>query len=102
VRIAERIEPGDSLAFAYPGPEDRAIAMRLPNGVLVAYSSVCTHLSCAVLWERDRDELLCPCHDGRFSAVSGAVLSGPPPRPLPVIQLEERQDGVYAVGAVVR
>lgn len=100
VRIARRIEPGGSVAFAYPGPDDRAIAMRLPDGVLVSYSAICTHLACAVVWERDRDELLCPCHDGRFSAVSGAVLAGPPPRPLPVIELEERPDGVYAVRAV--
>jgi len=102
VRIAGRIEQGEAVAFSYPGPDDRAIAMRLPDGSLVAYSSICTHLSCAVLWERERDELLCPCHQGRFSALDGAVLSGPPPRPLPVIELEERSDGVYAVRAVVR
>ena len=44
------IPAGGSVAFAYPGADDRAIAMRLPDGTLVAYSSICTHLSCAVLW----------------------------------------------------
>lgn len=98
VRVATALAPGEQVAFTYPGPDDRAIAMRLPNGMLVAYSSICTHLSCAVLW-RDH-ELHCPCHEGRFSQETGAVLSGPPPRPLPRIVLEERGDGIYAVAAL--
>jgi Rieske Fe-S protein len=101
-KIAETIAPGAAVTFAYPGPDDRATAMRLSDGSLVAYSSICTHLSCAVLWESDREELLCPCHNGRFAASNGEVLAGPPPRPLPVIELEERADGIYAVRAVVR
>ena len=100
-KIAGTIAPGESVAFTYPGPDDRAIAIRLANGALVAYSSICTHLSCAVLWRAEHEELLCPCHDGRFEASSGEVLAGPPPRPLPVIDLEERPDGVFAVGARV-
>jgi Rieske Fe-S protein len=98
-KIADAIARGGSVPFAYPGADDRAIAMRLPDGTLVAYSSICTHLSCAVLWQRDAGELVCPCHDGRFSARTGGVLAGPPPRPLPAIRLAERSDGIYAVGA---
>lgn len=102
VKIADGLEPGDSVTFTYPGPDDRAIAMRLPNSMLVAYSSICTHLSCAVLWADGGDELVCPCHDGRFDAETGRVLAGPPPRPLPIIDLEERSDGIYALRARVR
>lgn len=98
VRIATALAPGQRVTFAYPSADDPAIAMRLPNGMLVAYSAVCTHLSCAVLW-RD-GELQCPCHDGRFSVETGAVLAGPPPRPLPRIVLEERPDGIYATEAI--
>jgi len=101
-KIADSIAPGESVAFTYPGPGDRAIAIRLGNGVLVAYSSICTHLSCAVLWKAEHEELLCPCHDGRFQASSGSVLAGPPPRPLPVIDLDERPDGIFAVRARVQ
>lgn len=100
-KVADTIAPGESVAFTYPGPDDRAIAIRLANGALVAYSSICTHLSCAVLWRAEHEELLCPCHNGRFEASSGEVLAGPPPRPLPVIDLEERSDGIFAVRARV-
>jgi len=101
-KIADSIAQGESVAFTYPGPDDRAIAIRLGNGALVAYSSICTHLSCAVLWKAEHEELLCPCHNGRFEASSGSVLAGPPPRPLPVIDLVERPDGIFAVLASVR
>jgi nitrite reductase/ring-hydroxylating ferredoxin subunit len=99
LRIASTLAPGERVTFAYPTADDPAIAMRLPNGMLVGYSAVCTHLSCAVLWREG--ELQCPCHDGRFSVGSGQVLAGPPPRPLPRIVLDERADGIYATGAIV-
>lgn len=101
-RIADRIAPGESLAFRYPGAEDRAIAVRMDDGTLAGYSAVCTHLACAVLWRRDRGgegELYCPCHEGVFDARTGAVTAGPPPRALPKVLLQEREDGsVWAIG----
>jgi len=101
VRIAGEIPVGTWARFAYPTDDDRAIAMRLPDGRLVAYSSICTHLACAVIPRPYAGVLDCPCHNGRFDATDGSVLHGPPPRPLPVIDLEERGDGIYAVGARV-
>jgi len=97
-RIAGGIEPGQAVTFSYPGADDPAIAIGLAGGTLVAYSSVCTHLGCAVLWNRAAGRLDCPCHDGAFSAASGAVVAGPPPRPLRRIALERRPDGVWATG----
>jgi Rieske Fe-S protein len=99
--IAPSLADGQSVVFSYPGKDDRAIAIRLADGTLVGYSSVCTHLACAVLWRADRGpegELLCPCHEGVFDARTGQVSAGPPPRPLPKVLLEERTDGIYAVG----
>jgi Rieske Fe-S protein len=99
VRVAASLAEGEWVRFTYPTEEDRAIAMRLPGGRLVAYSSICTHLSCAVIPKPTEQVLDCPCHEGRFDATDGSVLEGPPPRPLPVIELEERSDGIYALGA---
>lgn len=100
-KVAESVEPGESFTFNYPGEDDPAIGVRLQDGSLVAYSSVCTHLACAVLWIKESGDLECPCHDGLFDVRSGEVLAGPPPRPLPKIHLEERSDGIYAVGSSV-
>ncbi|MFD3695673.1 ubiquinol-cytochrome c reductase iron-sulfur subunit [Streptomyces sp. NPDC058646] len=100
-KVADVLPPGRSVAFRFPGDEDRALAVRLADGTLVGYSAVCTHLACAVLWREDRGndgELYCPCHEGVFDARTGEVTAGPPPRPLPRIFLTEQPDGsVWAV-----
>jgi menaquinol-cytochrome c reductase iron-sulfur subunit len=41
----------------------------------------CTHLGCPYRWDQSKEQFLCPCHAGVFDA-GGAVVSGPPPRPL--------------------
>lgn len=98
-KVADRLAPGEAVAFRYPGEDDRAIAIRLPEGRLVAYSSICTHLACAVLWRSEENHLLCPCHDGVFDPATGEVLAGPPPRPLPSVRLREDARGIWAVGS---
>ena len=100
VLVAREIAPGESVRFNYPKEEDPAIAIRLADGAIVAYSSVCTHLSCTVLWNSADARIDCPCHNGMFDPLDGDVVAGPPPRPLPKIELVERQNGIYAVGMV--
>ncbi|MDI6770251.1 MAG: ubiquinol-cytochrome c reductase iron-sulfur subunit [Anaerolineales bacterium] len=51
-----------------------------PTDVMVL-SNRCTHLSCRVNWKEEQQAYLCPCHDAAFD-INGAVLGGPPPRPL--------------------
>jgi menaquinol-cytochrome c reductase iron-sulfur subunit len=51
------------------------------KGGVTAYSPKCTHLGCPIRWDNDKDQFLCPCHTGVFTK-KGAVVSGPPPRPL--------------------
>ncbi len=97
-RVAGSLAAGGMLTFSYPGDDDPVLGMRLKDGKLVAFSSVCTHLSCAVLWRREKGVLECPCHQGIFDERTGQVVAGPPPRALPRVKLEQRSDGVYAVG----
>ena len=82
------------------------------NGML-AFASSCTHLCCIATWHLDRpndDVLYCRCHDGIFdpydivkdvmpngTEYSGArVISGPPPRALPLIPLEVKDGKITA------
>ncbi|MFJ4873765.1 Rieske (2Fe-2S) protein [Streptomyces sp. NPDC088745] len=101
-KIADALPAGESIAFRYPGDEDRAVAVRLDDGALVGYSAVCTHLACAVLWRKERGsggELYCPCHEGVFDARTGEVTAGPPPRGLPKVVVVEETDGsIWAIG----
>jgi Rieske Fe-S protein len=88
--------------FAYPDAYAQGILVNLPGKGLVAYSDVCTHLSCAVLYRAGERQFYCPCHEGRFDAYTGEVLGGPPTRPLPVIELRIAGGTVYAVREVER
>lgn len=58
-----------------------AYVLRAPGDEIEVFSNVCTHLSCRVTWQEDRDIYVCPCHDGHF-ARDGEIISGPQPRPL--------------------
>ena len=48
---------------------------------LAALATTCSHLGCGVSWDQARKAFLCPCHGGVYGP-DGAVLAGPPPRPL--------------------
>ena len=93
---ASALEQTGSLLFRYPTDQDPCIAVRTPEGKLVAYSQVCTHLSCAVVYNKAENALLCPCHRGAFNIDHGSPVAGPPTRPLPRIKLEERGDRLFA------
>lgn len=87
--------------FTYPTPQDRCILVRTSETEYNAFSQKCTHLSCAVYYERETDRLACPCHHGYFSATDGSVLQGPPPRSLPRVLLERQGQRLVAIGVKV-
>jgi menaquinol-cytochrome c reductase iron-sulfur subunit len=66
------------------------------NGrVFKAYNGRCTHLGCGFTLAADKKTFACPCHRGQFDIKSGAVLAGPPPRPLDELKVEVRDDAVF-------
>lgn len=99
---AEAMQPGTAMNFAYPGPEDSAILIRAKDGSYHAFGQKCTHLSCPVHYSHEHDRLECPCHEGGFSATTGEVLYGPPPRPLDRIGVEMHNGSIFAAGREVR
>ncbi|WIG59390.1 MAG: hypothetical protein OJF49_002137 [Ktedonobacterales bacterium] len=100
-RVGE-LAVNEARVFDFPDQYGQGILVNLPGKGLVAYSDVCTHLSCAVLYQADQRKFHCPCHEGYFDAFTGEPLAGPPVRPLPLIELQIEDGMIYAVREVER
>ncbi|MGO4691924.1 ubiquinol-cytochrome c reductase iron-sulfur subunit [Glaciibacter sp. 2TAF33] len=63
-------------------------------GEVLAFTAICTHQGCVV--EPAKAEFDCPCHQSRFDATTGEVLSGPAPRALKKIPVTVTGDAIMA------
>jgi len=75
-------EPGSVSAFV----AGQFYLVCLGDGGFLALSSRCTHLGCAVPWDKDLKEFICPCHSSKFD-IMGNVLSSPAPRALDLFEV---------------
>ncbi len=87
VRKSE-VPSGEAKNFIYQNAP--AVLINRPDKGFIALSRTCTHLGCLVEFNKNRQQLICPCHAGTYD-LDGSVVSGPPPKPLTVIPL--RIDG---------
>jgi Rieske Fe-S protein len=95
----DEVAVGGTYLFSYPEGDDPAVLLRVDDGQVVAFSQQCTHLGCVVYYEAEEDRWHCPCHEGNFATLTGAVISGPPTRPLGRIDVEIRDDRmIWALG----
>ena len=51
------------------------VSVARSNGLVIVVSAICTHQGCQV--DSLGGALVCPCHNSRFNAVTGAVTGGP-------------------------
>ena len=60
----------------YVNPDVAVVVTQPDAGTFNAFTAVCPHQGCLVS-KVVENEIICPCHNSRFSAVDGAVISGP-------------------------
>ena len=59
------------------------VAVTVVDGVVYAVDDECTHQGCSLSdGVVEGLTIVCPCHMGTFDLTSGAVISGPPERPV--------------------
>jgi len=97
VARTDEIPVGGSKLFRYPTENNPCILIRLAADQFAAYSQSCTHLKCPVYFNSQSSQLVCPCHEGSFSAEDGRVLAGPPPGPLQRYPIEVRDQAIWVL-----
>jgi Rieske Fe-S protein len=84
---------GQAKAVTLPGGKPGILAR--PTATTAAcFSAICTHLGCTV--QADGNKLNCPCHGSQYDALTGKVLRGPAPDPLPSIPVTVTDGNVVA------
>jgi len=98
----DELPVGGTRSFQLPGSSVPYILLHLEDGTFRAYEQKCTHLSCAVFYKAGTGKIECPCHNGWFDAATGEVIQGPPPRPLPALQVEEEGNDIFVIGPAAK
>ena len=76
--------------------EQLVYIVRAKAGYFYSLSAVCTHLGCITQYRTSENKIACPCHGSIFD-IDGRVLSGPAPRPLEHLQIEQNDRGELVV-----
>jgi cytochrome b6-f complex iron-sulfur subunit len=87
------VQIGNPKKFIFNGKA--SILLKTESGYR-AFGAICTHLGCIAYFKNDENLIFCPCHLGRFDRNTGAVISGPPPSPLPAIDIIIKAGSIYA------
>ena len=98
VATLEELNVGQIKMFNYPQEHEPCVLFRKDTKNFIAYSQKCTHLSCPVIPEIEKNQFRCPCHEGYFEMETGTPFAGPPRRPLTRIQLKIHGGKIYATG----
>lgn len=74
--------------------EADVVLTRDDTGEVRGFSSTCTHQGCTVSSVHG-GVIVCPCHDSRFDARTGAPLAGPAARALAGVPVAVRDNAVF-------
>jgi len=97
ISIANKMPVNKAVSFNYPDESSPCTALRMgkpvpggvgPNSDIVAYSSLCAHMGCPLVYDESSKDFKCPCHFSVFdSEKEGQMVTGQATENLPRILL---------------
>ena len=87
-------EVGGQEAVSVPEALLEVVVAQPTAGCWIAVWRVCTHGACEVAWEAETREIVCPCHQSRFSE-DGLVLEGPATEDLRAFPVARQGDSLW-------
>jgi len=109
VAAARALRENSPVSFTFPDASSPCVLVKLgkaaPGGVgpdqdIVAFSTMCTHMGCPVVYDRDSKTFKCPCHFSVFDAEQGGqMVCGQATEDLPriVLRYDAKSGSVSAV-----
>jgi cytochrome b6-f complex iron-sulfur subunit len=88
VAIPQKDLPGMGTATMFLFGSRPTLLIHYADGHYASFDAVCTHLGCTVRFEPQNKRIFCPCHGGTYDMETGAVVAGPPPKPLKIYRVE--------------
>lgn len=110
VANARKLRVNEPVTFTYPDKTSPCMLVRMghpvpggvgPDGDIVAYSTLCTHMGCPVSYDRKSRDFKCPCHFSVFDGEkAGQMVTGQATENLPriILSYDERSGDIRAVG----
>jgi Rieske Fe-S protein len=95
IAFSNKLKEGDFAIFQARNSKGQNLnyALSRKNGVVKAFSTVCTHAGCVV--QVNRVDLFCACHSSNFDAFSGKATGGPANDPLESYKASEADGAIY-------
>jgi arsenite oxidase small subunit len=91
------------VVFQYPDASSPCAMLKMgskvvggvgPDGDIVAYSTLCTHMGCPVAYDAQAKAFKCPCHFSQFDPeMAGQMICGQATENLPQVMLSVAADG---------
>jgi arsenite oxidase small subunit len=110
ITTASRLKVNEPVAFTYPDDSSPCSLIKMgrkvqggvgPDGDIVAFSTLCTHMGCPVAYDAQMRSFKCGCHYSQFDPeLAGQMICGQATENLPQVSLAISRDGAITATGV--
>jgi len=98
VGLVSKLKSSGEMDFNYPDADSPCKAVMV-NGKIKAYSLLCTHKGCPIIYNASKKAFRCPCHFSEFDAeLDGQMIIGQATENIPEILVKVDDDKIIAYG----
>lgn len=98
VGLVLKLKSAGEMDFNYPDADSPCKAVMV-NGQIKAYSLLCTHKGCPIMYNGSTKSFRCPCHFSEFDAeLDGQMIIGQATENIPEILVRVEEGNVVAYG----
>ena len=98
VGLLSKLKSAGEMDFNYPDADSPCKAVMV-DGKIKAYSLLCTHKGCPIMYNSSTKSFRCPCHFSEFDAqLDGQMIIGQATENIPEILVRVKEGNIVAYG----